>query len=183
MTDEERIDGLFRREESALDDTQRTYRAYANSIATRILGSRESAEEVCSDVWLRLWQSIPPNRPENLRLYIGRLARNRALTELESESAQKRSCIRVQFEELRECLPDPTSGPEPEGLALRELMGAFVRELPREKRLVFVRRYFYGDTVPEIARRLCCKPSRVTGILYRTRQELKTKLEQEGFDL
>lgn len=183
MTDNERIAALYRREESVLAEIQRTYRAYAASIAVGILGSRESAEEVCSDVWLRLWQSIPPNRPENLRLYIGRLARNRALSCLESERAIKRSAIRVQLEELQECLPDQASKLEPDAIALRELMADFLGRLPREKRLVFVRRYYYGDTVPQIAHLLGCKPSRVTGILYRTRQELKTRLEQEGFDL
>lgn len=183
MTDQERIAGLFRREESALDEIQQTYRAYAASIAVNILGSRESAEEICSDVWLRLWQSIPPNRPDNLRLYIGRLTRNRALSSLESERAIKRSAIRVQLEELQECLPDKSRSVEPDSIALRELMTDFLRRLPREKRLIFVRRYYYGDTVPEIAQRLGCKTSRITGILYRIRQELKSRLEQEGFDL
>lgn len=182
MTDQERIAGLFRREESALAEIQRTYRAYAASIAVNILGSRESAEEICSDVWLLLWQSIPPNRPDNLRLYIGRLARNRALNCLESERAIKRSAVRVQLEELEECLPDRASILEPDAIALRELMADFLRQLPREKRLVFVRRYYYGDTVAEIAHRSGCKPSRITGILHRTRQELKSRLEQEGFD-
>lgn len=182
MTDRDLIDGLFNRQESILVMIQQKYRAYATSIALRIVGSPETAEEVISDVWMRLWQSIPPNRPGDLKLYIGRIARNRALTTLESEQAQKRSAIRVQLDELQECLPDQTSNLEPDVIVLRELMASFVRQLPRETQLVFVRRYFYGDTVPEIARQLRCKPSRVTGILYRTRQELKLRLEQEGFD-
>lgn len=183
MTDEELVSGLFRREEAALNQVQETYRSYARSLAVRILGSLESAEEVCADVWLRVWQSIPPNKPENLKMYIARLTRNRALQVLDSEQAQKRSAIRVQFEELAECLPDSAAAIDPERIALREALGNFVTRLPREKRIIFLRRYFYGDTVPEIAQRFGCKPGRVTGILYRIRQELKTHLEQEGFDL
>lgn len=183
MTDEQMIGGLFQREESALAALQCKYRQYVSAIARKITGSHEAAEEVCGDVWLRIWQSIPPNRPENLRLYIARLARTRSLTVLESENTQKRSAVCVQLDELGECLPDTLSHVEPEQLALRQLMADFVRSLPREKRLIFVRRYWYGDTVEELAQRIGCKPARITGILYRTRQSLRKLLEQEGIDL
>lgn len=179
MTDQEMIEGLLRRDEAALGQVQQTYHQYCGFIAGKILGDPEAAREVCSDVWLRIWQSIPPNRPENLRLYIGRLARNRALQVLEKENALKRSAICVQLEELGETIPDRLSGVDADRAALRLALGEFLRSLPREKRLIFVRRYWYGDTVDEIAERIGCKPSRITGILYRTRQELRKKLERE----
>lgn len=183
MTDNEIINALFRREESALTAMQEKYRSYCSSIAGRIVADPETTEEVCSDVWLGVWQSIPPARPENLRLYIGRIARNRALHQLERENARKRSGVRVQLEELADCLPDRTTALEPDRLALRQVMADFVRSLPEEKRLVFLRRYWYGDTVEQIARRMDCKPCRITGILYRTRKELRKKLEQEEIEL
>ena len=183
MTDNEIINALFRREESALTAMQEKYRSYCSSIAGRIVADPETTEEVCSDVWLGVWQSIPPARPENLRLYIGRIARNRALHQLERENARKRSGVRVQLEELADCLPDRTTALEPDRLALRQVMADFVRSLPEEKRLVFLRRYWYGDTVEQIARRMDCKPCRITGILYRTRKELRNKLEQEEIEL
>lgn len=183
MTDRELIDGLLRREESALALVQQKYRQYCGAIAEKILGCRESAEEVCSDVWLRLWQSIPPARPENLRLYIGKTARNTALNRLEQENAQKRSGVHIQLEELAQCLPDRLSEVEPERLALREAMHTFLRRLPAQQRQVFVRRYWYGDTVEEIAARFACTPSRITGMLYRTRKLLKKHLEKEEINL
>lgn len=173
------IEGLLRRDESVLEQIQTTYRLYSSSIALRILGDPETAREVCADVWLRLWQSIPPNRPDSLRMYIGRLTRNRALQVLEHENAQKRSAVCVQLEELSEVLPDRLRELDPDRLALRQIMLRFLRELPMEKRVIFIRRYWYGDTVEEIADRIGCKSSRITGILYRTRQELRKILEQE----
>lgn len=179
MTDIEMVDGLFRREESALEEMQQKYRAYCSCVAEKILGDRESAEEVCDDVWLRVWQSIPPARPENLRLYLGRTARNTALNYLEREHAAKRSGIRVQLEELRECLPDRLSEMDAERMVLQQVMETFLQNLPKEKRVIFLRRYWYGDTVELIAVRLHCKPIRVTGILYRIRKELRKTLEKE----
>lgn len=183
MTDKEIIAGLLRREESALGAVQEKYRRYCASIAGKIVPDPETVEEVCSDVWLRIWQSIPPTQPEDLKLYIGRIARNQALHHLERENARKRSGIRVQLEELSECLPDRNAHAEPDRLALRQVMSDFVRELPREKQMIFIRRYWYGDTVDEIADRLGCKSSRITGILYRLRKELRKKLEQEEMEL
>lgn len=183
MTDNEIIEGLLRREESALAGMQEKYRSYCGAIAGKIVADPEAAEEVCSDVWLRIWQSIPPARPDDLKLYIGRAARNRALHHLERENAQKRSGVRVQLEELGESLPDRAAELEPDRLALRQVMADFVRALPREKRLIFLRRYWYGDTVDQIARRLGCKSCRITGILYRIRKDLKKKLEQEEIEL
>lgn len=179
MKDQEMIEGLLRRDESVLEQIQTTYRIYSSSIALRILGDPETAREVCADVWLRLWQSIPPNRPDSLRMYIGRLTRNRALQVLEQENAQKRSAVCVQLEELSEVLPDRLRELDPNRLVMRQIMQRFLRELPMEKRVIFIRRYWYGDTVEEIADRIGCKSSRITGILYRTRQELRKILEQE----
>ena len=173
------VEGLLLRDESVLERIQSTYRPYCASIAGRILGDPETVREVCADVWLRLWQSIPPNRPDNLRMYIGRLSRNRALQVLEKEQARKRSAVCVQLEELSAVLPDRLRELDPERLALRQIMQRFLRELPKEKRVIFLRRYWYGDSVEEIADRIGCKSSRITGILYRTRQELRKKLEQE----
>lgn len=183
MTDVEIIDGLFRREESALAKLQKTYCQYSGSIARRILDDPETAEEICSDVWMRIWQSIPPIRPDNLRLYIGRLTRNSALHRLEWESAAKRSGIHIQLDELSECLPDHFSGIDTDRLALQQTINIFLRSLPQEKRVVFIRRYWYGDSVEEIARRCGCKAVRITGILFRTRKELRRLLEKEGIEL
>ena len=183
MTDPEIIDGLFQREDTALAGLQEKYRQYCLTITQNILGSPESAEEVCSDVWMQVWKNIPPLRPDNLRLYVAQIARNGALHRLEWEHAEKRSGIRVQLDELSECLPDGCSGVDVEQFVLQQTLSRFVRELPREKRIMFVRRYWYGDTVEQIAARCVCKPVRVTGILYRIRRQLRKTLEKEGIML
>ena len=82
---------------------------------------------------------------------------------------------------MQECLPDNAAQVDPDSIALREFMGRFVGCLPREKRVIFLRRYYFGDTLPEIASRLGCSRARINAILYRIRADLKTQLEQEGF--
>lgn len=183
MTDDEIIEGLFRRDESALAKLQETYLQYSRYIAQRILGDPETAEEICADVWMRIWQNIAPIRPDNLRLYIGKLTRNAALHRLEWENAAKRSGIRVPLDELSQCLPDHFSGIDAEQITLQQTINEFLRSLSQEKRVIFIRRYWYGDSVEEIAKRCGCKPVRITGILFRTRKELRRLLEKEEIDL
>lgn len=183
MQDPELLEGLERRDENALAALQTRYRAYCAYIAAKILGCEQSAQEVCNDVWLQVWRSIPPARPDDLRLYIGKAARNTALKYLERENAQKRSGVFVQLDELAQCIPDKLSAVEPEDLALKEALERFLRSLPQEQRRVFVRRYWYGDTVRELAERFDCAPTRITGILFRTRKQLKKYLEKEDIAL
>ena len=183
MTDHEIIEGLFRRDEAALAKLEEAYRSYAGYIAQRILGNPESTEEVCSDVWMRIWQNIPPVRPDNLGLYVGRVTRNAALHRLDWENAAKRSGIRVQLDELSDCLPDRLSGVDTEMVTLRQTINEFLRSLPKEKRVIFIRRYWYGDSAEEIAQRCGCRPVRINGILYRLRKELRKVLEKEGIEL
>lgn len=183
MTDAEIIDGLFRRDDDVLAGLQEKYGPYCTAITENILGNREAAEEVCSDVWMRVWENIPPVRPDNLRVYVGRIARNAALHRLEWENAGKRSGIRVQLDELHECLPYRMSGVDVDRLALQEIMSRFIRDLSGEKRVIFIRRYWYGDSVEQIARMCGCKPVRITGILYRVRKQLRKILEKEEIGL
>ena len=183
MKDQEMVEGLLCRVESVLERIQSTYRPYCASIAGRILGDPETVREVCADVWLRLWQSIPPNRPDNLRMYIGRLSRNRALQVLEKEQARKRSAVCVQLEELSEVLPDRLRELDPERLALRQIIQRFLRELPKEKRVIFLRRYWYGDSVETLAKAQSLRPNTVAVRLSRIRSKLKAFLKKEDYFL
>ena len=172
MTDEMIIGLLLDRDPAALEALQSQYGRYCAAIVSGLLADREDVEEVVADVWMQVWSSIPPNRPEHLRLYLGRIARNAALNRLDYRNADKRS---GPLEELCTVTPDRNW----ERQALRGALEEFLRALKPEYRQIFLRRYWYGDGVEEIARRFGCSRVRVSGILFRLRGQLKAHLEKE----
>lgn len=184
MQDKEIIGLYFKREEKALEITAERYKNYCVSIAERILGSREDAEEIWNDVLSAAWNSIPPNEPEYLNLYLGKIARNAALKKLESEKAKKRgSGIKIQLDELAEAIPAPLYGTEADSIALRDFLNGFIRSLPKEQREIFVRRYWLCEEVREIAKSSGYSENKVSLILFRIRKRLKKELEKEDLDI
>lgn len=132
-------------------------------------------------MWIQVWNSIPPAKPRHLKAYLAKTARNIALNYIKRNSAAKRSASLVVIDELAECIPDPRWERERRSGELKEALNVFLRGLPEEERKLFVRRYWFGDTVPQLARDFDTTESRVTGILYRLRRRLKRHLEQEGY--
>ena len=182
--DDKSIVGLFlERSEQAIAETAKKYGKYCRYIASRLLGNDQDAEEVENDTYLRLWNSIPPNEPDPLKPYVGRIARNIALNRIEERSAQKRGEVALVLEELSECLSDPAGEELGESFALREALNSFLASLDEKTRIVFMQRYFYTCSVREIAAARGLKESAVTMILFRARQKLREHLHKEGFDL
>lgn len=173
MEEQELVQMLLRREEDALEELQRRYGAYCAAVAGGILADAGEVEQVLNDTWLRAWDSIPPNRPGNLKLYLARIARNLSLNRLDYLHADKRA---VPLRELETVIPDRY----PEEQALKDALERFLRSLKPEHRQMFLRRYWFGDSLPELARRFGTTTPRVNGILSRTRRQLKQFLQQEG---
>lgn len=182
MTDDEIIRAYWQREERAIRGSEERYGRYCFSIAQSILQNRQDAEECVSDTWLRAWQAIPPQRPEVLRLFFAKLVRNLALNRYKANNAAKRGGgeVPLLLEELSECLGGG-EGPESRCLAgeLEQAVNAFARALPERERGIFLRRYFYAEPIPDIARRYRLTPHHITVLLSRTRQKLRRRLEQE----
>lgn len=172
------IELLERRDEKGLVLLKEKYADYCYSIIYGLLHSHEQTEEALSDVWLAIWNSIPPARPLRLRAYLAKTARNTALHYLRHEAAQKRSAVTVLLDELAECIPDPGTVAQGD---LKELLREFVETLEPEAKRVFVRRYWYGESLADLASQLHCSENRIAGILFRTRKKLKTYLEKEGY--
>lgn len=184
MKDKEIIELYIKREEQALEITAEKYKNYCVSIAERILGSREDAEEIWNDVLAAAWNSIPPSEPEYLNLYLGKIARNAALKKLESEKAKKRDCgIKIQLDELAEAIPAPLLEQQADLIALREFLNGFIRNLPNEQRKMFVKRYWLCEDVKDIARNFGYSENKVSLILFRIRKRLKKELEKEDLDI
>ena len=183
--DDQRIVELFwERSEAAIKETAKKYGRYCRYIAMRVLGDEQDAEEVENDTYVKLWNSIPPKKPDPLKPYVGAVARNIALNRLDEKSAQKRGGeVVLVLDELAECLPDQSGEDMGESFALREALNSFLASLDSKTRVIFMQRYFYTCTVREIAAARGLKESAVTMLLFRTRQKLKEHLHKEGFDL
>ncbi len=173
MTEERIKQLLLERDAAALEALQSEYTRYCAAIAGGILADEADVEEVVADVWMQVWTSIPPNDPEHLRLYVGRIARNLALNRLEYRNAGKRAAL--PLEELETVTPDRTV----ERQAIRDALEAFLRAQKPQYRQIFLRRYWYGDDVAEIAARFGCSKTTVTGVLFRLRRRLRDHLEKE----
>lgn len=184
MRDREIVELYFKREETALEITAEKYKNYCVSIAERILLSREDAEEIWNDVLSAAWNSIPPNEPEHLDLWLGKIARNAALKKLETEKAKKRDGgIKLQLDELAETIPAPLSGYQADSIALRDVLNAFLAKLPKEQRNIFLRRYWLCEDVKDIAKAFGYSENKVSLILFRIRKRLKKELEKEDLDI
>ncbi|WP_028519049.1 RNA polymerase sigma factor [Ruminococcus flavefaciens] len=181
MEDQEIIELYFRRSEDAIAETRSKYGAYCNTIVYGILHDSEDSEECLNDTYLRLWDTIPPEKPENLKAYIARLVRNSALNMYKKRNAARRGgdFVKVALDELRDCVPDSTSGIT-EKLELRDLAERFLRELTETERVIFLRRYWYMCPISEIAETCGIKEYKVASILKKTRKLLKRYLEKEG---
>ena len=176
------IDLFFERSEQAISELDSKYGAVVRKTATNILKNTQDAEECTNDTWLGVWNTIPPQHPNPLVSYVCRIARNLAIKRWHANTAAKRnSTYDVTLEELEECIPDGTDV-ESEFLAkeLSQHISSFLDTLSYDDRYCFVRRYFYVDTVTDIASVLHWKPHRVTVRLSRIRGKLNQHLKEEG---
>ena len=142
------IELLERRDEQGLLLLQQQYRDYCYSIIYHLLRDYEQTEEAISDVWLQVWNRIPNVRPANLRSYLAKAARNTAIHYVKYNAAQKRCGMTVLLDELADCVPDPQWECDRE--SLKGLLRKFINDLRPEERNIFLRRYWYGDTVEEL---------------------------------
>ncbi len=174
------------RDERAIAAAKSEYGAYLMTVAVNILTDSRDAEECVSDALLAAWNSIPPERPENLRAYLGRVTRNLALNRLKSRLRQKRGGGQAEeaLEELYDVagtLGDPERAVD--DLELTRALELFLAGLKPEKRRVFMARYWYMYPIRDIARAEGCGESRIKSRLSRLREELRQFLEKEGYAL
>ena len=182
MTDEEIISLYFERSEEAITATQRKYDSYCRTIVSRILSSPRDTEEIVSDLWLKAWMTIPPNRPRDLKLYLAKIGRNLALNRLREGRAEKRGPeADAVLEELSELLGSSSTEELVDAKELSKAVNAFLRKLPRRDCDIFVRRCFYAESAAEIADRFALRQNTVNVSLHRTRAKLRSYLTQEGY--
>lgn len=184
MEDGQIIDLYFSRDEEAIRQTEAAYGGKLYNLSYRILWNREDAEESVSDTYMKAWDTIPPQRPVHFFAYIAKICRNLALKRVDWKNAQKRSAEIVALtQEMEGCIPDASQDARIEARELGRLLDAFLRTLTPENQMVFLRRYWYADTVAQIAARYGIGQSAVQMRLSRTKGKLAAYLAKEGIQV
>ena len=186
MDDSKIVDLFFKRDENAIRCTSEKYGYRLRKIADNIVHDKRISEECENDTYLKAWNTIPPHEPRTyLFSYLAKIIRNLAIDFCKRESRQKRSAVFADLsDEAEECIPVP-SGVESEydAVALSRVISDFLKTISVEKRNIFIRRYWFFDSVADISRRFSISEGKVKTVLFRTRKELKTWLEREGYNI
>lgn len=186
MEDSKIIQLYWNRDESAIPVTSKKYGAYCTSIARNILKNEEDTEECVNDTYFNAWNAMPPQRPSVLSAFLGRITRNLSFNRYKLLHTQKRGGgeLPLVLEELTEVVSGKESvEQELERKELLAEINSFLAGLPKEKRQMFVRRYWYAEPVNEIAKRFGVSESSATMTLKRVREQLKEKLVEKGYCL
>ena len=172
----------WKRAETAILETKKQYGRLLLSISRGILRNEEDAEECENDTYLRAWDTIPPKRPEKLSAFLAKITRNLSLDRYDEKHAEKRGGgeVPLLLDELAEVIADEAAFPA-DTEDLSEVLNAFLGRLKPDARTIFLRRYWFGDSVQEISARSGFGESKIKMSLLRTRQNLKEVLEKEGY--
>ena len=184
MVDEKIIDLFWLRSEEAITQTKNSYEPYCRAICSNILSNRLDTEECISDAYMKLWETIPPQRPRSLRAYLSKIVRNLALDRYRNINSEKRGGkqAKLVFEEIQEFISQDAEELADE-LTLRDAINSFLEDLDPDVRTVFVQRYWYFLSVRQIADIHGMGQSKVKMTLKRTRDKLKEHLQKEGLDI
>ena len=184
MEDIKIIELFWARNEDAIAETDAAYGRKLRALANRILSNREDAEESVSDTYMKTWETVPPQRPAYFYAFIASICRHLSFHKLDWKQAAKRNAEVVALtDEMEQCIPDASHEREMESKEIGRLLNTFLAALPKETRLIFLRRYWHVDTIAEIAARYGITESKVKMQLSRTRAKLGTYLEQEGIQV
>ena len=172
---------LWQRSEQSIPALSKRFGRRLYLTAMNILGIHQDAEECVNDTYLALWNAIPPKKPEPLAPFVYKTGRNIALNRLRANTAQKRSGYDVPLQELEGCIAGPDLWETLDARALGRAIDGFLDTVSRESRVIFLRRYWFGDSVKEIAKALGMSENAVSVRLNRSRSQLREYLTKEGF--
>jgi len=186
LEDNKIIDLFLSRDESAITQVSEKYGSRLRSLAYNILGDLTAAEECENDTYMEAWSSIPPHEPRSyLFPFLARITRHTALDICKERNRLKRNALISELsEELEQCIPSPEDTESRiDSILLSEAINAFLSTLSEDKRNVFIRRYWFMDSVNDIAKRYGMSQSKIKSILFRSRNQLREYLEQKGIEI
>lgn len=182
MKDEEIIDLYWTRQENAINETDKKYGRYCRTISFNILQNNEEVRECINDTYLNAWNSIPPKKPNILKIYLGKITRNLSINQYKRKNSQKRDyTLEIALEELEECIS--SNSDVEEELHYNELVNrinCFLSELKEEKRSIFIQRYWYLYSIKQISDNNNMAENNVKIILWRLRKQLADYLKEGG---
>ena len=184
LPDDRIVELYWQRSESAIRETADKYGDYCYYIAYNILYNREDAEESVNDTWLDAWNNMPPHKPSILSTFLGKITRRISIDRWRKKHAGKRGGgeMDLVLDELEDCVSDPTDVQMViEGREMARLIREFLDGLGATERRIFLRRYWYMDSVSAIAQEFDFTESKTASMLHRTRGKLRDKLESEGY--
>ena len=182
MTDAQIIDLFFERSEQAIEELAKKHGGAVSRVAYNILGNSRDTEECVNDTWLGTWNAIPPERPAPLRSFVCRIARNLATKRYHANTAEKRnSQYDLALDELAACIPDGNSVEDAYGAKeLAAAISSFLDTLAYADKFLFMRRYWYADSLADIAAMSGMRYKTVSVRLTRIKAKLKHYLMKEG---
>lgn len=182
MDDNSIISLYFSRNENAIAETQNKYGGFIRTVSFNITEKIEDAEECENDTYVKLWNSIPPECPENFKAYIGKIARNCAISLYRFQKAAKRDYgISVLLSELEECIPSAYSVEnEVDGNYLSSVISSWLYSLSEENRVLFIKRYWYGESLKSLSEMSGLTVPKLTSLMFSLRKKLKKELELKG---
>lgn len=179
--DDEIIELYWKRDPKAIEETQTHYGEELGRLSFGILENREDAQECVNDTYLRTWNSIPPTRPQFLFAYLAKICRFLCFDVLDHKNAQKRSALVVELtHEMQQCIPDSRDEDKVQGEQIGQNITAFLRTQSKQDRLLFMKRYWYGVSIKDLAQQMQISESSAKVRLHRIRGRLKKYLESEG---
>ena len=185
LDDSKIIDLFFERSEQAITELSEKYTEICHRIAFNILGNEADAQECVNDTFLGIWNRIPPEKPQILSAYVYKVVRNLALKKHRFNSAKKRSSFYdISLDEIADCLPSSFNAEvEINATVLSEEINLFLATLNKNNRIIFLKRYWFGEDISAIAQAMNTTSHNITVKLSRTRNALKKHLKEKGFDI
>ena len=185
MEDNKIIELYWNRNEKAIIETQKKYGNYCNTIAYNILQNKEDSKEALNDTYLKVWNSIPNEKPNIFKLFLARIIRNISIHKYNNLKAKKRnSNMEIVLEELEECLPSTeTIEAKTEYNELVNYLNTFLKQLPLQKRKIFLDRYWYLSSIKDISSKNKMKENNVKVMLFRLIKDLKDYLNERGVNI
>lgn len=182
MEDSKIVQLFFQRNEEAIKEVSIKYSAYCSKIVWNILYNKEDCDECLNDIWFTLWSRIPPDCPKCLSAFAGKIARGLAIDRYRKKNAAKRTDTHMVYieEEVAEICGEYSMEKEIDSYHIREILNDFLGKLSKKDRDIFVRRYWYMDTIREIAQRHHISETNVKSNLFRSRKKLLKAMEREG---
>ncbi len=184
MDDVEIIDLYWHRDQSAVSESSAKYGRMLKGISFSVVQNHEDSDECVNDTYLKAWNTMPPQKPNSLAAYLGRITRNLSINCWYASHAKKRGGVNLLITELSECIPSAYSvEKEMEASELSAFIAEWLYSLAQDDRVLFLRRYWFGQSLKSLAKECGTTPNKLAGRMHRLREKLKLALEKEGISL